>query len=248
MHAAVHKFRFNSSTSKAEAGFLPEITASSKRGGSLRRTQRGDLHQHHTEINKMVATSTPSDAQVRLEFERMLPELTSRLRRRLFSTDPDLRDERTTEAVALSWATYLSARRRGRKPSASNLAWFCGHSVLSGRRLAGATSLDALAETRVARERIGVHTSLSEIGENAQNFYRVFGDRRCRWPLVDIVGTRLDWQAFLNRCDRRDQRIVQMKLDGHPQIEIADTIGVSPAFVSQRLRAIRQRWDGRAVA
>jgi hypothetical protein len=196
----------------------------------------------------MIAIAESTDAQIRREFEEMLPELSSRFRCRFASHGPDLRDERTAEAVALSWATYLSARRRGRGPSVGNLAWYCGHSVLSGRRLTGATSLDAMAETRVARERIGAHVSLSELGENAQNFYRVFGDRRCRWPVVDIVGTRLDWQAFLNRCDRRDQRIIELKLDGHPQIEIADTIGVSPAFVSQRLRVIRERWDSRAVA
>ena len=196
----------------------------------------------------MVALTEPTDAEIRHEFETMLPELTSRFRCRFAENGADLQHERTAESIALSWATYQSARRRGRGPSVSNLAWYCGHSVLSGRRLTGATSLDAMAETRTARERIGAHVSLAEIGENAQNFYRVFGDRRGRWPVVDIVGTRLDWQAFLTGCDRRDQRILQMKLDGHPQIEIADTIGVSPAFVSQRLRAVRVRWNARAVA
>jgi len=201
-----------------------------------------------TEINEMIATAEPTDAQISREFEEMLPELSSRFSCRFFSNGPDVQNERTAEAIALSWQTYQSARRRGREPSASNLAWYSTRCVLSGRRLTGSTSLDAMSETRVARERIGAHVSLSEIGENAQNFYRVFGDRRCRWPVIDIVGTRLDWQAFLNRCDQRDQRIVQMKLDGHRQIEIADTIGVSPAFVSQRLRAVRRRWDSRAIA
>ena len=196
----------------------------------------------------MVALTEPTDAEIRHEFETMLPELSSRFRYRFLSNGSDLQDERTAEAIALSWHTYQSARRRGREPSAGNLAWYSARCVLSGRRLTGSTSLDALAETRVARERIGAHVSLSEIGENAKNFYRVFGDRRCRWPVVDIVGTRLDWQSFLNRCDRGDQRIVELKLDGHSQTEIAAELGVSPAFVSQRLRAVRQRWDRRAVA
>jgi hypothetical protein len=196
----------------------------------------------------MVATSTPSDTQIRREFEAMLPELSSRFRCRFASNGPDLQHERTAEAIAFSWQMHLSARRRGREPSSGNLAWYATRCVLSGRRLAGATSLDALAETRVARERIGEHVSLSEIGENAQNFYRVFGDRRWRWPVIDIIATKLDWQAFLTCCDRRDQQIVEMKLAGCPQIEIAADLGVSPAFVSQRLRVIRERWDTRAVA
>jgi hypothetical protein len=196
----------------------------------------------------MVATSIPSDAQIRREFEEMLPELSSRFRCRFAANGADLQHERTAEAIAISWQTYQSARHRGRKPSSGNLAWYSTRCVLSGRRLTGSTSLDAMSETRVARERIGTHVGLSEIGGNAQHFYRIFGDRRCRWPVVDIVGTRLDWQAFLNRCDQRDQKIIELKLGGHPQIEIADTVGVSPAFISQRLRVIRQRWDSRAVA
>jgi hypothetical protein len=201
-----------------------------------------------TEINEMIAIADPTDAQIRREFEEMLPELVSRFRYRFLSNGSDLQDERTAEAIAMSWQTYQSARRRGRQPSAGNLAWYSARCVLSGRRLTGSTSLDAMSTTRVARERIGAHVSLFGIGENAQNFYRVFGDRRCRWPVVDLVGTRLDWEAFMSRFDQRDQRIATMKLDGCQQTEIAAELGVSPALVSQRLRAVRQRWDSRAVA
>jgi hypothetical protein len=197
----------------------------------------------------MIAIAEPTDAQIRHEFERMLPELTSRLRYRFFSNDPDLQEEHIAEATAIAWGTHQSARRRGREPSASNLAWYSGHCVLSGRRLTGATSLDALSATCVARERIGEHTSLDDFeGDPQRAFYKVFADRRWRWPIVDVVGAKLDWESFINRFDRRDQQIVEMKLNGHAQIEIAAELGVSPAFVCQRLRALRQRWDARAVA
>ena len=197
----------------------------------------------------MVALTEPTDRQIRREFETMLPELTSRFRCRFFSNDPDLQNERTAEGIALSWQAYQSARRRGREPSAGNLAWYSARSVLSGRRLTGATSLDALSETCVALERVGKHVSLDDFeGDRQRAFYRTWGDRRWRWPIVDIVGAKLDWESFINRFDRRDQRIVEMKLNGHAQIEIAAELGVSPAFVCQRLRALRQRWDARAVA
>ena len=196
----------------------------------------------------MIAIADPTDAQIRREFEEMLPELVSRFRCRFLSNGSDLQDEHTAEAIAFSWQTYQSARRRGREPSASNLAWYSSRCVLSGRRLAGATSLDAMSTTRVARERIGAHVGLSEIGENAKNFYLVFGDRRSRWPIVDIVGTRLDWHDFICEFDRRDQRIIELKLDGQSQVEIADELTVSPAFVCQRLRAIRRRWDNMQAA
>jgi hypothetical protein len=202
------------------------------------------------EINKMIAIVEPSDEQISMEFQQLLPELVSRLRRRLFSKDSDLQDERAAEGMATAWATFLSARRRGRKPSASNLAFYSSHCVLAGRRLAGATSLDALSETRVAKERIGEHVSLDDFeGDPKRAFYRTFGDRRWRWPVVDIVGTKLDWNSFMSRFGRRDQRIIELKLDGYRQAEIATELRVSAAFVCQRLREIRQLWDNKqAVA
>lgn len=197
----------------------------------------------------MITTAEPTDTQIRREFEEILPELTSRLRYRFFSNDPDLQEEHTAEAIAISWGTYVSARRRGREPSAGNLAWYSIRCVLSGRRLTGATSLDAMSGTRVARERIGEHASLDDFeGDPQRAFYRVFGDRRWRWPVVDVVGAKLDWQSFISRCDRRDQRIVKMKLAGCPQTEIAADLGVSPPSVCLRLKALRRRWDTQAVA
>jgi hypothetical protein len=196
------------------------------------------------EINTMIATAEITDTQIRSEFENMLPELVSRFRCRFLSNGSDLQDEHTAEAVALSWATYLSARRRGREPNAGNLAWYSARCVLSGRRLTGSTSLDAMSETRTARERIGKHVSLNDFkGDPQRTFYTTFGDRRWRWPVIDVVGAKLDWQSFMSRFDQRDQRIIELKLGGQSQVEIADEIGVSPAFISQQLRAMRRRWD-----
>ena len=199
----------------------------------------------------MIAIATPTDAQIRLEFEKMLPELTSRFRCRFLEHGPDLQGEYAAEATAFAWAAYLSARRRGRTPSAGNLSWYAIRGVLSGRRLAGATSLDALSQTRVARNRIGTHVSIDDFEADRQSmFYKTWGDKRWRWPVVDIVSTRLDWDQFLSTdCDHRDRRIVEMKIEGCPQIEIADELGISPPAICQRLRSMKQRWDdARAVA
>ena len=198
----------------------------------------------------MVALTEPSDAQIRREFEEMLPELVSRLSCRFFEHGPELQAEGVAEGVALSWQAFVSARRRGKTVTPGNLAWYTSKAVLCGRRLAGATSLDALSTTRVARERIGEHVSLDDFeGDPQRAFYRTWGDRRWRWPVVDLVGTKIDWDQFLTTdCDRRDQRIIEMKLEGCPQIEIADELGVSPPAICQRLRSMRQRWDRLAVA
>ena len=121
--------------------------------------------------------------------------------------------------------------------------------VLSGRKLAGSTSLDAFSSTPLARKRIGKHVSFTDVtGSPLRAFYLTFGDRRWRWPMIDIVGTKMDWDAFLAHCDERDQRIVEMKIEGRSQTQIATELGISPPAVSQRLRALHQRWNAQAVA
>ena len=192
----------------------------------------------------MIAIAEPTDEQIQDEFRQLLPELLSRLRARFFNHRPDLVDEHTAEAVALSWQAYLSARRRGKEITAGNLAWFAIRSVLSGRKLAGASSLDALSDRPLARARVGEHVSLSDLEDDAEHaFYLTFGDRRWRWPVVDVVAAKLDWRSFITRCDHRDQRIVDMRLAGFSQTDIAAELGVSTPAVCQRLRAMRQRWD-----
>jgi hypothetical protein len=196
----------------------------------------------------MIAIATPTDEEIQDEFKEMLPELTSRLDCRFRGRNPDLRAENVAEAVALSWQMFQSARRRGKDVTAGNLAWYAVRQVLSGRKLAGSTNLDALSDTPISRERIGTHVGLSEIGDGEYRFYRVFGDRRWKWPIVDVVGARLDLASLIDECDERDRRIIEMKLAGHKQTAIATELGVSPPAVCQRLRSLRQRWDVRGVA
>ena len=197
----------------------------------------------------MIAPAQPTDAGVQRDFQALLPELTSRLSFRFYSNGPDLQAEYTAEAVALSWQMYRSARNRERKPSVANLAWFAVRQVVAGRRLAGSTSLDAFSDTPLARQRIGRHVGLADVKSDPQeSFYRTFGDRRWRWPMIDVVGTKLDWTDFLAACSQRDRRIVEMKLQGHAQTEVAVALGISPPAVCQRLRALRQRWEAQALA
>ncbi len=196
----------------------------------------------------MIANAEPTDEQIRSEFKEMMPELSSRFRYRFYEYGPDRESEFTAEAVVLAWFTYLSARRKGKDVAVTTLTWYSIRQALSGRRLGGYSSTDALSETALARQRVGRHVGISDVGENPSSFYQVFGDRRARWTPLDLVGPKIDWDEFLAGCDQRDQRIVEMKLGGCPQTEIAAELGITPAAVCLRLRALRRRWDSQAVA
>jgi DNA-directed RNA polymerase specialized sigma24 family protein len=195
----------------------------------------------------MIAFAKPAAADVHRQFEAMLPGIQGRLRRRFRRYGDERRDEYVAEAVAWSWQMFLAARRQGRQVTPGNLAWFAGKAVAAGRRLAGSTELDALSDGPLARRRIGAHLSLDSL-TTTTGFCQTFGDRRWRWPVVDVVAPVVDLEDFMATCDGRDRRIVDMKLDGCQQKEIAEDLGISPSAVCLRLQAMRRRWDPQPVA
>ncbi|MEI7836377.1 MAG: sigma factor-like helix-turn-helix DNA-binding protein, partial [Planctomycetota bacterium] len=64
----------------------------------------------------------------------------------------------------------------------------------------------------------------------------------------DWVAPRVDMEAFLTNCTARERRVVELKLAGYQQTEIAAELGVSPAAVNQWLQGLRRRWEATEVA
>ena len=192
----------------------------------------------------MIAPTAPSDEQIGSKFAEMLPTLTHYLHRRLAGNASEAREEMVAEGVALAWQNYLSASRRGKEISAGNLAWFGAKNVLAGRCLAGACSMDALADGRRGPD----IDSLAKTAPTGRGFYMVFGDRRWKWPVIDYVGPRMDWADFWRRLPSRDRRLLRMKADQMPQTQIAETLGITPARVCQLLSKLRRQWEQRGSA
>lgn len=188
------------------------------------------------------AESTADDT----EFETLLPDLLTRLKAHLrFESDPE---EFLAEAVALAWKTRQSARRLGKAVRVGSLAFYAACSARAGRSIAGATSRDALSRTARARSRGAAPQNLPDPDAGQSGYRMLFGDRRCRWPVPDLVAARLDFQDFLaRRCDPRDRQIIDDRLAGLRNSEIADRLGISRPAVSQRLRALEHRWLDQAA-
>ena len=190
----------------------------------------------------MIAIATPSTEEIQREFEEMLPELSSRLHYRLFEHGPDRQAEFVAEGIALSWQAFLSARRRGKEITAGNLAWFAVRSVLSGRRLAGASSLDAMSDRPLARERIGERVSLHDLPDGTA-FHRTWADRRWKWPILEYAMLSIDWTDFRKGLSDRDRVLLDLRLAGTRQKAIAEVLNVTPARICQRLVELRRKWE-----
>ncbi|MCY2932323.1 MAG: helix-turn-helix transcriptional regulator [Planctomycetota bacterium] len=191
----------------------------------------------------MIAPNTPVLEDVRNEFTRFLPELSGRLSRRFRHRRPEARAEAVAEGVAHAWVLYVSASQRQKSVTPGTLAHYSGRMVESGRKVAGNSTVDALADTPLSRGRVGRHVSLDSPGVAAAVFFKTFGDRRWRWPVLDCVAPHLDLEAFLTGCTARERRLIGMRLAGYQQTEIAAKLNVSPPAINQWLAGLRRRWE-----
>lgn len=196
----------------------------------------------------MIAPNSPALEDVQNEFVTFLPELTSRLSYRFHRRNPEAREDAIAEALGASWQMFRSARLSGKMVTVGNLSFFAGRAVDSGRKVAGSSSVDALGEGALARQRTPEHVSLNALGDGCVAFCALFGDRRGRWSILDYIAPSLDWSQFERGCSRRDRQIIKMKRAGWLQTEIAARLGISPPAINQRIRNLRSRWEEMTAA
>jgi hypothetical protein len=234
----------------AEAGFSKGRRIRAQRRFSALVAQRhgGPLLFPLFTETAMIAPNLSTLEEVQNEFAAFLPELSSRLSCHFRRRNPEAREDAVAEGIGTAWRIFLSARMGGKTVTAGNLAFYAGRLVDSGRKVAGATSTDALSEGTLARIRMPEHVSLDAASGVSSTFCMVFGDRRWRWPVLDYVAPSLDWKAFEGRCCRRDRRIIRMRRAGWRQTEIASMLGISPPAVNQRLRNLLSRWQEMTAA
>ena len=193
----------------------------------------------------MVAAVVPTDRKIQKEFLKLLPQLCWRLQRRFSGFGPDCREEHVAEGIALGWSFYRSARKKNKRITVGNLAWYVVKTIRDGRRLTGSCTVDVMSEAPLTRQRVGQILSLADPGpgEDGDPLYEIIADRRWRWSMVDYVGTRLDWDAFVRGCSRPNRQILAMRQKGIEQREIAAALRVTLPSVCQRLRDLRSRWE-----
>jgi hypothetical protein len=196
----------------------------------------------------MIAANLPTIEDVQDEFVAFLPELSTRLSFRFRRLHPEAKEDAVAEGIGSAWQVFLSARMSGKMVTVSNLSFYSGKMVYAGRRVAGTSNVDALAEGAEARKHMLEHVSLDSLGNVSSAFCTTFGDRRWRWPVLDYVAPSMDWEAFEGRCSDRDQKIIRMRRAGWRQTEIASKLGISPPAVNQRLSALESRWHEMSMA
>jgi len=193
----------------------------------------------------MIALNVPAIEEVQQEFAAFLPELSSRLSCRFRRRDPEAKEDAVAEGVGTAWQMYRAARLSGKTVTVGSIAFFAGKSVDAGRKMAGSSGIDAMADGAPARRKMPENVSLDD---SCAAFCVVFGDRRWKWPIVSYVAASMDWDQFASQCSRRDRQIIKLKRAGWQQREIAHRLKISPPAINQHLRRLWDRWQATSPA
>lgn len=185
-----------------------------------------------------VSTAVMSDAEIALSFERILPELTSRIAAcAAHAPDPE---EAAAEMAAHAWRNYRQAARSGRELAPGLLAWAAYSWVKGGRSMTGDSCRDVHAVQCQRRGRARVIHLSALLKRRRREDYRAVSDEqftRCiayehRDPAKEAAA-RLDWQALYRTLSRRLQRVLHGLAVGDRTSALAQRLRVSQGRASQ---------------
>lgn len=194
--------------------------------------------------------AVPTDAEVAMQFEVILPELNSRAERigRAVARNSVDQEEAAAEVIAHAWRNYQSAARRGTWLPASQLAWVAWHTARSGRLAAGGSSvtdvMDPCAHRMGRAKVISLHRLLGAFRRRPKLEFQ-----KAEMACPDRVGrslttaehdspaerarVHLDWSAFAAQLSLRHRAILCGLAEGWEQREMAAALGVSPGRICQ---------------
>jgi len=178
---------------------------------------------------------------IRQGFVRMLPDLRGLLRWIFRGENPDQRSEMVSEAIAFSFAMYKRAREAGKDVDLRPLARYSSLHVMSGARFAGSNRRDVTC-TRWRKPR--AHKQVSPFSQlPPENTEFLLPDRRAHWPVPDQAAFRIDWSEFTSRCSRQNRLIMRLLAAGYRRNEVARRLRITPPAITQRMQAVRNRWQ-----
>jgi hypothetical protein len=146
--------------------------------------------------------------------------------------------------VGLAWKWHLKLAQQGKDVTdfATRLAYFAGHYVRNGHRLAGQErSRDALSPRAQASKGFTV-VPLPDASSLKGHVFDAALQDNTRSPVPDQVAFRLDFPAWLNALSGRDQRVVDDLLRGERTLDVARKHGLSQGRVSQLRRQFLVGW------
>lgn len=178
---------------------------------------------------------------IRQGFMQLYPELVRLLRWIFRHENPHQRSESVSEAIAFAFNIFKTARENGKQVDVHPLARYASLHVQSGERLAG-TNRKCVDSKHGRRAKAGkMMTPFSMLPPESTE--HLLPDRKSCWPVSDQVAFRIDWSEFTSRCSRQNHLIMRLLAAGYRRNEVARRLRITPPAITQRMQAVRNRWQ-----
>jgi hypothetical protein len=198
----------------------------------------------------MIAVAKPKSKQSlppawHKTFLKLLPAIQSYATAAFGHLNAEAREEAVAEAVAHAMIAIINLIKRRKDPTAfpGHLARFAVLRVKAGRLVAGQSANDALSQMAQQLGGFTVSSLDDESCDPATGWKEAASTDTRSWPVDDVVSFRMDFEDWLDRLPKRDQKIAECLAVGDRTGEAAKHFHVSPSLISRKRREYRDSWQ-----
>src|SRR6185312_5412923 len=177
-------------------------------------------------------------------FMALLPDIRRHVRFAFRRLQPDRREEAMQESLANALVAYVRLYELGRTAVAyaSPLASYAVRQVCCGRQVAGRLNSHEVLSTYSQRKHGFTVTRLQRADETERTWKEILVEDPSCTP-AELAASRLDFDAWLRRLQRRKRRIALTLAAGETTCGTARKFRVTPGRVSQLRRELADNWD-----
>lgn len=178
------------------------------------------------------------------QFLALLPAIRQQARIAFRSQDPELREELTQSAVALTYSMFVLLVRRGKADLAfaTPLSQYAVRQVRSGRQLGAQLNRNDISSSHAQRFHNLQLERLDQADSESGDWKEALVEDRRAGP-ADTAIARLDFAAWLRSLPTRLRRIAKALSTGETTAEVARRFELTAGRVSQMRRELMQSWE-----
>ena len=184
------------------------------------------------------------DEEAREQFSRLLPEIQQNIAFRYRHLKPELREDRTAEAVALAFEMFvrLVQRDKAEVAYAGPLANYAARQVLNGRQCGSPLNVGDIT-SHYSQQQTGIRgRSLHRFNGESESWQELVVEDRGAGP-ADVAVTRIDFRDWLQTLSEKKRQVAEILASGETTQAVANRLQLSAGRISQLRRELMEAWN-----
>lgn len=184
------------------------------------------------------------DEAARERFANLLPQIQRQASRSFRRLNPELREDRIAEAVALAFEMFVRLIERGQPELAyaTPLADYAVRRVKAGRQCGTSLNVGDIS-SRHCQRKTGIRSwSIHRRKRDTGDWREMVVEDRHTGP-DEVASTRIDFREWLSTLSGKEREIAELLSTGESTREVAQQHQLSPGRISQLRRKFQSTWN-----